>query len=67
MMFMMTTPPTTMNTETTATAVAAMAPVSLSQAVGERIRADDGEVVFLIAAAGAGSRATAPAFRPVPG
>jgi len=30
MMFMITTPPTTMNTETTATAVAAMAPVNWS-------------------------------------
>ena len=32
MMFMITTPPTTMNTETMATAVMAIAPVSLSHA-----------------------------------
>ena len=50
MMFMMTTPPTTMKTETTPTAVAAMAPVSWSQRFTQRVGREHAEGVVLLRA-----------------
>ena len=66
MMFMITTPPTTMNTETIAMAVAAITPRQLVPDLHERIRAEDREVVLLLRPQSRGRRAAASAPRPAP-